>query len=65
MATPSAQMNLSGLARRLVNDGLLSDADAQKAQETADKKKIPLASYLVENKLVDEKSIAADPHRGR
>ena len=38
MATPSAQMNLSGLARRLVNDGLLSDADAQKAQETADKK---------------------------
>jgi len=59
MATPRAQMNLSGLARRLVNDGLLSDADAQKAQETADKKKIPLASYLVDQKLVDDQSIAA------
>lgn len=58
MATPSAQMNLNGLARRLVSDGLLSDADAQKAQATADKKKIPLVSYLVENKLVDDKSIA-------
>ena len=58
MATPKAQMNLNGLARKLVNDGLLSDVDAQKAQETANKKKMPLVSYLVENKLVDGKSIA-------
>jgi len=58
MATPSAQMNLNGLARKLVSDGLLSDADAQKAQAAADKKKMPLVSYLVENKLVDEKKIA-------
>ena len=58
MATPKAQMNLNGLARRLVSDGLLSDAEAQKAQATADKKKVPLVSYLVENKLVDDKSIA-------
>ena len=58
MATPSAQMNLNGLARKLVNDGLLSDVDAQKAQEQANKKKIPLVSYLVENKLVDDKTIA-------
>jgi type IV pilus assembly protein PilB len=59
MATPSAQMNLNGLARRLVDDGLLSDVDAQKAQEQANKKKVPLVSYLVENKLVDEKIVAA------
>jgi type IV pilus assembly protein PilB len=58
MATPKAQMNLNGLARKLVSDGLLSDADAQKAQEEAGKKKIPLVSYLVENKLADDKSIA-------
>ncbi len=58
MATPKAQMNLNGLARKLVNDGLLSDIDAVKAQEQANKKKVPLVSYLVENKLVDDKSIA-------
>jgi len=59
MATPKAQMNLNGLARKLVSDGLLSDADAQKAQSEADKKRMPLVSYLVENKLVDDKSIVA------
>ncbi len=58
MATPKAQMNLNGLARKLVSDGLLSDADAQKAQEPAEKKKVPLVGYLVENKLVDDKAIA-------
>ena len=42
MATPKAQMNLSGLARKLVLDGLLSEADAIKAQDAATKKKLPL-----------------------
>ena len=58
MATPSTQMNLNGLARRLVNDGLFSADDAQKAQEQAGKKKTPLVSYLVERNLVDDKNIA-------
>ena len=58
MATPSAQMKLSGLARKLVLDGLLSEADAIKAQDTATKKKLPLVSYLVESKLVASKSLA-------
>jgi type IV pilus assembly protein PilB len=58
MATPSAQMNLNGLARRLVNDGLLSDKDALKAQEQADRKKTPLVSYLIDHKLADGKRIA-------
>jgi type IV pilus assembly protein PilB len=52
-------MNLSGLSRRLVNDGLLSDAEAQKAQEQAEKKKVPLVSYLVEHKIIDGKVLAS------
>jgi len=58
MATPSAQMKLSGLARKLVLDGLLSETDAVKAQDTATKKKLPLVSYLVESKLVASKALA-------
>ena len=53
MATPSAQMNLSGLARKLVLDGLLQESDAIKAQDAANKKKIPFVTYLVEQKLID------------
>ena len=58
MATPSAQMKLSGLARKLVLDGLLSENDAVKAQDAATKKKLPLVSYLVESKLVNSKALA-------
>ncbi|MCF6256737.1 MAG: type IV-A pilus assembly ATPase PilB [Gammaproteobacteria bacterium] len=58
MATPSAQMTLNGLARRLVSDGHLAEADALKAQEESDKKKLPLVSHLVEKKLLDGKIIA-------
>lgn len=52
-------MNLNGLARKLVNDGLLSDTAALNAQEQAAKKKKPLVSYLVEEKLVDGGKIAS------
>ncbi len=58
MATPSAQMTLNGLARRLVSDGHLAETDALKAQEESDKKKLPLVSYLVEKNLLDGKIIA-------
>ncbi|MDT8382971.1 MAG: type IV-A pilus assembly ATPase PilB [Gammaproteobacteria bacterium] len=58
MATTNAQMTLNGLAKRLVNDGHIAEGDALKAQEQADKKKIPLVSYLVEKALVDGKIIA-------
>jgi len=58
MATPNTQMTLNGLARRLVDDGHLDEADALKAQEESDKKKSPLVSYLVEKKLLDGKIIA-------
>lgn len=59
MATPNTQINLNGLTRKLVNDELLSETDALKAQEQASKKKKPLVSYLVEQKLVDGGKIAS------
>ena len=58
MATPSSQMMLSGLARKLVMDGLLAEADAVKAQEQSTKKKVPYVTYLVENNLVNSKKLA-------
>ena len=60
MATPGAQVqtNLSGLAQRLVNDGLLQEADARKAQERAERKKTPLVSLLVSEGVVDGALVA-------
>lgn len=58
MATATTQMNLSGLARKLVEDGILDQAKAFSAQEAAIKKKMPFVGYLVENKLADAKKIA-------
>lgn len=50
--------NLSGLARRLVIDSLLSEDKAREAHEQAAKKRMPLVSYLVENKLAAPAKIA-------
>lgn len=58
MATVAPTTQLSGLARKLVQDGIIDAAKAAQAQETSNKKKIPLVSYLVENKLADAKKIA-------
>ena len=58
MATTNLQMKLSGLARKLVQDGIIDAAKATQAQEASTKKKIPFVSYLVENKLADAKKIA-------
>lgn len=58
MATITPQINLSGLARKLVEDGVLEQAKALSAQEAAAKKKIPFVTYLVENKLAEAKKIA-------
>ena len=44
-------ITLSGLAKRLVSEGEISEADAQTAQMESTKKRIPLVSYLVENEL--------------
>ncbi len=59
MATPTVKANLSGLARRLVLDGLLTeDTAATATQESASAKKAFVA-YLVEKKLADPRAIAA------
>jgi type IV pilus assembly protein PilB len=58
MSTPTTSANLSGLARKLVLDGLLEEEKAIEANEKAIKKKTPLVRYLVENDLLDSSSIA-------
>ena len=58
MASTNPKINLSGLARRLVQDGLLDETTAEKAVAEARRKKIQLVSHLVENKLVSGKDIA-------
>jgi len=58
MAVSLNKIQLSGLVRKLVTDGLLDEAAAQTAHQAALKEKIPLVSYLVINKLVPGKKIA-------
>ncbi len=58
MAAPTKKINLSGLARKLVLDGLLEEEKAQSAFEESLKKKKPFVSIVVENKLVPANSIA-------
>ena len=58
MATAAAVTQLSGLARKLVEDGIIEQDKVISAQEAATKKKMPFVSYLVENKLADAKKIA-------
>jgi len=58
MATPGAKIQFSGLARKLVHDGLITDAQAQEAYEAATRKKIPFVTHLIENKIADSRSIA-------
>jgi len=49
---------LSGLARRLVKDNLLSEEVAQQAYQDASVEKRPFASYLVSNNLCSSTAIA-------
>jgi type IV pilus assembly protein PilB len=58
MAVSSPQIRLSGLARKLVMDGLLSEQDAQKAYENALREKLPFVSHIVTNKLVSGRDVA-------
>lgn len=49
---------LSGLARRLVDDNLLEDSVAREASAEASKTRVPFVTHLVQNKLVSPKDIA-------
>ena len=58
MVTTKPTIKLSGLAHRLVRDGLLSDEQAQLAFDAALKKRVPFVTYLVENDILDSLAIA-------
>ena len=58
MAVSANKIHLSGLARKLVFDGLLEESAAQDHFQKALKEKKPFVSYLVENKLVNSGAIA-------
>jgi type IV pilus assembly protein PilB len=58
MATPNPQIQLGGLARKLVLDGLLDENKAIEAQNNAIRDKIPFVSYLVSKNLVSGRNVA-------
>jgi type IV pilus assembly protein PilB len=55
---PAALAGLSGVARRLVVEGTLTDGDARKAVESSIKQKIPLGTYLIEHALANGSQVA-------
>ena len=58
MAANSSELQLSGLLKCIVQEGLLNEVEAQTHSTEAKKKQTPLISYLVSNKLIDAKAIA-------
>ncbi len=58
MAATASQTNLAGLPRRMVQDGIISEAQLQEASEGAKKAKLPLIAYLVNEDLADARAIA-------
>ncbi len=58
MATTSPIVRLGGIARRLVQDGLLSEEEASSAAQAASEAKQPLVSHLVSQGIVDAKAVA-------
>lgn len=58
MAVTSNRVPLSGLARKLVGDGLLDEHTAVQAFQNALGSKVPFVKYLIDNKLGDSKVIA-------
>ena len=58
MATNQSNITLTGLARRFVDDGLLDEAVAKDAFIQASQNRIPLITYLTQNKLADSSKLA-------
>ena len=52
-------MGITGIARRLVLDGAMEEADARKAMDAATQEKVPLATYIADRKLVSTRALAA------
>ncbi len=51
-------INLGGLARQLVQQGILTEAAAAQAWQSAQKEQIPFISYLAQNKVVKSSALA-------
>ena len=51
-------IQLSGLARRLVEDNLLEEDAARETAEEARKTRVPFVTLLVQNEIVNSKDIA-------
>ncbi len=58
MATTKLNVSLSGLARKLVNEGLLSEEDALQATDEASKQKVPFVSYVVGKNKISARDLA-------
>jgi len=56
----AAEINLSGLPRKLVKDGLLEEEAAINALKASLKEKVTFTNYLVSNKLLSAKKIAME-----
>lgn len=59
MANTATPIRLSGLARRLVSDGLLTEEDAHSAQSAAKESKQAFVSYLVNKKILASADLAS------
>ncbi|MBW9271974.1 MAG: type IV-A pilus assembly ATPase PilB [Candidatus Thiodiazotropha sp. (ex. Lucinisca nassula)] len=64
MASTKPEINLSGLGRCLIQDGLISNEQAESAFVEALKKNTPYVTYLVENKILTSIDIAISASRG-
>ena len=58
MAVTASQSTLSGLPRRLVQDGIVTEENIQVASEGARRERMPLVAYLVANEMADSRAIA-------
>ena len=58
MAVTASQSILSGLPRRLVQDGIVSETDVLQATEAARKERTPLVAYLVGHEMADARAVA-------
>ncbi len=58
MAAPNPKLRLSGLARKLVADGFISEQEAHQAFDEALRDKVPFVSYIVSKKLVGSADVA-------
>ncbi|MDD5273993.1 MAG: ATPase, T2SS/T4P/T4SS family, partial [Methylovulum sp.] len=58
MATEASDMQLRGVAKLLVQEGLLTESQARKHIQAAKESQLPLVSYLVANKVLDSLTIA-------